>query len=190
MIAATNRDLEREVAGGRFREDLYYRLKVVTLEIPPLRDRTSDLPVLCEHFLRAFSEEHGKSEIRISPQALDALARHPWPGNVRELRNVLESVVIFHPGGEIKVEELPAQFRDAARSTKSAAPIQTPFGTPRTMEEIERRGDPGDARTHARAARREPRASSASDCARCSASSRTTERRGSWRGLIRWTYRP
>jgi DNA-binding NtrC family response regulator len=138
LIAATNRDLEREVAAGRFREDLYYRLKVVTLEIPPLRDRTSDLPVLCEHFLQAFSEEHGKSEIRISPQALDALSRHPWPGNVRELRNVLESVVIFHPGGEIKVEDLPALFRDAARSTRSAAPIQTPFGTARTMDEIER----------------------------------------------------
>ena len=120
-----------ELAEGHMR-------KVVTLEIPPLRDRTSDLPVLCEHFLHGFSEEHGKADIRISPQALDALSRHPWPGNVRELRNVLESVVIFHPGGEITVDELPQQFRDAARTTKSAAPIQTQFGTPRTMDEIER----------------------------------------------------
>jgi len=139
LIAATNRDLEREVAQGRFREDLYYRLKVVTLEIPPLRQRTSDLPVLCEHFLHVFTEEHGRPEIRLSPSALDALSRHSWPGNVRELRNVLESVVIFHVGGDITVDDLPQQFRDASPApARSAAPIQAPFGPPRTMEEIER----------------------------------------------------
>ncbi|MDX1385894.1 MAG: helix-turn-helix domain-containing protein, partial [Thermoanaerobaculia bacterium] len=117
-----------------------YRLKVVQLEIPPLRRRTGDLPLLCEHFLREFCAEHGRPEMRLSAPALDALGRYPWPGNVRELRNVLESVVIFHPGGEIEVEDLPAEVRGAPpASTAEGAPVQSPFGEPRTMADIERR---------------------------------------------------
>jgi len=139
LIAATNRDLEKEVSLGRFREDLYYRLKVVTLRIPPLRERPSDIPGLAEHFLGLFSQEHGKGPKRLSAEALEVLSRYPWPGNVRELRNVLESVVVFHTqGDEIAVADLPIEVRDSSTLSTTGAPVQSVVGEPRTMEEIER----------------------------------------------------
>jgi DNA-binding NtrC family response regulator len=138
LIAATNRDLEKEVAEGRFREDLYYRLKVVTLRIPPLRERLEDLPLIVEHFLKLFAEEQGKPPLVMTSQALAALARCSWPGNVRELRNVLETLVIFHPSGDVKVEHLPPEFRETAASSEQGAPVQPIFGDPRTMADIER----------------------------------------------------
>jgi two-component system, NtrC family, response regulator len=140
LIAATNRDLEKEVAEGRFREDLYYRLKVVTLRVPPLREREGDIALLAEHFLAHFCEEHGKETMGLSPQALAALGRYGWPGNVRQLRNVLESAVIFHQGEEIGTEDLPAEVRGegAERGATFGAPVQAPVGEPRTMDEIER----------------------------------------------------
>src|SRR4029078_10905209 len=109
-IAATNRDLEKEIADGRFREDLYYRLKVVTLAIPPLRDRGADLLLLAEHYLAIFCKEHGKPGKTITPEAVAGLHSHAWPGNVRELRNVLESLVIFHQGDAIQAADLPADL--------------------------------------------------------------------------------
>ena len=138
LIAATNRDLEKEVAEGRFREDLYYRLKVVTLRIPPLRERPSDIPQLAEHFLSLFSQEHGKSPKRLSPEALELLSRYPWPGNVRELRNVMESSVVFSQGDEITPPELPVEVRDSTSVSTSGAPVQAVVGEPRTMADIER----------------------------------------------------
>jgi two-component system NtrC family response regulator/two-component system response regulator HydG len=114
LIAATNRDLEREVTEGRFREDLYYRLKVVTLRIPPLRERIADLPLLAEHFLDLFATREGKPRMILSKEAVQALSSLPWPGNVRELRNLLESVAVFHPGGEIGVEDLPPDLGTTA----------------------------------------------------------------------------
>jgi DNA-binding NtrC family response regulator len=138
LIAATNRDLEKEVAEGRFREDLYYRLKVVTLRIPPLRERPGDLPVLCEHFLAAFCQEHGKPLKHLGPEAMEVLARYAWPGNVRELRNVLESSVIFHQGIEIGPQDLPSEVRESTAVSATGAPVQAAVGQPRTMEEIER----------------------------------------------------
>ena len=138
LIAATNRDLQKEVAEGRFREDLYYRLKVVTIEIPPLRDRLDDLPLLAEHYLEIFCNEHGREPKRLSAQALDALGRHPWPGNVREFKNLLESLVIFHEGPEIGVGDLPAEVRADAPIATGGVPIQSPLGEPMTMAEIER----------------------------------------------------
>jgi two-component system NtrC family response regulator/two-component system response regulator HydG len=138
LIAATNRDLEEAVADGRFREDLYYRLRVVQLTIPPLRERLSDLPVLAEHFLHIFCEEHGRPEIRLSANALDAFARHRWPGNVRELRNVIESIVIFHSGGEITLDDLPDGLRSSPAGETQGAPVQSPYGSPRTMADIEK----------------------------------------------------
>jgi DNA-binding NtrC family response regulator len=137
VIAATNRDLEKEVAAGKFREDLYYRLKVVTLRIPPLRERPTDIPLLVEHYLKLFCEEHGKPAKRMSAEALEVLARHPWPGNVRELKNVIESLVVFHQGDEIALAELPPEVRQAAPVAESP-PVQPTVGQPRTMEEIER----------------------------------------------------
>jgi DNA-binding NtrC family response regulator len=138
LLAATNRDLEKEVVEGRFREDLYYRLKVVTLRIPPLRERPSDIPPLAEHFLTGFCQEHGKPLKRLSAEALEVLARFPWPGNVRQLRNVMESVVVFHQGEEVGAADLPAEVRDAQALSATGSPVQSVVGTPRTMEEIER----------------------------------------------------
>ncbi|MEM1250033.1 MAG: sigma-54 dependent transcriptional regulator [Acidobacteriota bacterium] len=139
LLAATNRDLEVEVEEGRFREDLLYRLKVVTLRIPPLRERLADLPQLSEHFLAMFSELEGKPEMSLTQDALEALSEHPWPGNVRELRNVLESVAIFHTGGEIDVGNLPSEFRRGRESAGAASmPVQSAIGDPKTMAEIER----------------------------------------------------
>jgi two-component system response regulator HydG len=139
LIAATNRDLEREVSEGRFREDLYYRLKVVTLRIPPLRERPSDIPGLADHFLNLFCQEHGKGPKRLSAEALEVLSRAPWPGNVRELRNVMESIVVFHTqGDEITLADLPVEVREASTLSTTGAPVQSVVGEPRTMEEIER----------------------------------------------------
>jgi DNA-binding NtrC family response regulator len=137
LVAATNRDLEREVEEGRFREDLYYRLKVVTLEIPPLRQRPEDLPLLAEHFLDLYCREHGRSPKRLSPEALEVLQAAPWPGNVREFRNVLESLVIFHEGDQIEVADLPAGLRGGSPPGAATGRIQVP-GRLRTMSEIER----------------------------------------------------
>jgi DNA-binding NtrC family response regulator len=141
LIAATNRDLEREIAEGRFREDLYYRLKVVTLRIPPLRERQADIALLLDHYLAQFCQEHGKTVKRVSPEALEALRAYPWPGNVRELRNVLESLVIFHQGDEVLLRDLPPELRGAPDGLPVfqgavAGPAAPP--APRTMDEIER----------------------------------------------------
>jgi two-component system, NtrC family, response regulator AtoC len=138
LIAATNRDLEKEVSDGRFREDLYYRLKVVTLRIPPLRERVSDIPPLAEHFLALFCQEHGKAPKRLSAQALEMLARYPWPGNVRQLRNVIESVVVFHQGEEVQPGDLPVEVRESVAVSSAGAPVQSVAGEPRTMADIER----------------------------------------------------
>ena len=118
LIAATNKDLEKEIAEGRFREDLYYRLKVVTLKIPPLRDRSDDVPRLAEHYLSLICREHGREAKRFSREALGALSAYAWPGNVRELRNVIESVVIFHRGDVVRVSDLPPEVQACAAESE------------------------------------------------------------------------
>jgi DNA-binding NtrC family response regulator len=138
LIAATNRDLEREVSEGRFREDLYYRLKVVTLRIPPLRERPGDIQQLADHFLNLICQEHGKPVKRLSPETLELLSRYPWPGNVRELRNVIESVVVFHQGELIQPADLPVEVRESLALAAPGAPVQAAAGEPRTMADIER----------------------------------------------------
>jgi DNA-binding NtrC family response regulator len=107
LIAATNRNLEQAVAEGRFREDLYYRLKVVTLTVPPLRERAGDVPLLVRAFLTDFAKERGRDVPKVSPEAMARLMAYPWPGNVRELRNTIESVYLFHEGDEIALDDLP-----------------------------------------------------------------------------------
>ena len=140
LIAATNRDLEREVEEGRFREDLYYRLKVVTLAVPPLRDRPGDLELLTESYLERFCREHGRSPKRLSQEALKVMNSYHWPGNVRELKNVLESMVIFHQGEEIGPRDLPAPLGGGGGAPASKdGSIQSMAGRPLTMAEIERR---------------------------------------------------
>jgi DNA-binding NtrC family response regulator len=106
IIAATNRDLEQMVAAGQFRADLYYRLNVFTIQLPPLRERRTDLPILIDHFLRMFCRELDKSPCKISPQALDVLTQYCWPGNIRELQSVLKRAVLQVSGPVLMPEHL------------------------------------------------------------------------------------
>lgn len=110
IVAATNRDLRQEIAEGRFREDLFYRLNVVNIHIPPLRERREDIPLLITSFLKEFAEENGKDVQGIDPRASSALYSYGWPGNVRELRNCMESAVVLCKGTIIMPEDLPPQI--------------------------------------------------------------------------------
>ncbi len=109
VIAATNKNLEEEIANGNFREDLFYRLNVVPFHVPPLRDRLEDIPVLAQHFLDQFSTAYGRRRKRLKRQAAQALVSRPWPGNVRELKNLMERIVILTEATEIGVRQLPDQ---------------------------------------------------------------------------------
>src|SRR5258707_1178176 len=117
VIAATNKNLEQEIARGAFRQDLFYRLNVIPFFVPPLRDRKEDIPVLARYFLGEFSSSYGKKTRELSDSALEILARYPWPGNVRELRNLVERLVIVCPQARIEPHHLPPElFRGAAES--------------------------------------------------------------------------
>ncbi len=135
LVAATNRDLEKWVQAGSFRQDLYYRLKVVTLSIPPLRNRIDDIPLFVQHFLNHFNEEIGRHVNGVHPAVLTALKRHGWPGNVRELRNLVESLVLFAETDEITLEDLPMEYR-----VPTAAPpsFDGDHWQPRPMADIEK----------------------------------------------------
>ncbi|MDH3222389.1 MAG: sigma-54 dependent transcriptional regulator [Gemmatimonadota bacterium] len=134
ILAATNRDLEEEVRRGSFRSDLFYRLNVFQIEMPPLRDRKTDIPLLIDHFLRRLGV-HGESQpLEVHEDALQVLMEYPWPGNVRELENALERAAIVSLGDSISVEDLPARIREAPtpRVVCDAAPANPP------MEVVER----------------------------------------------------
>jgi two-component system response regulator HydG len=107
LVAATNQDLEQAVKDGRFRQDLYFRLKVVTIKLPPLRERQGDIPLLADKFVREFATEHGKRIEGIDPEARRVLNAYPWPGNVRELRNAIEHMIVISKGSMLTAEELP-----------------------------------------------------------------------------------
>ncbi len=117
LIAATNRDLKERIASGEFREDLYYRLNVVHVELPPLRERPSDIPLLVEHFMKQFNEKLGRSITGFDEEALDKLLRHDWPGNIRELENVIERCMIFAEDGTVGAQSLPPDMRTAGTGT-------------------------------------------------------------------------
>ncbi|HEY5611706.1 MAG TPA: sigma-54 dependent transcriptional regulator [Thermoanaerobaculia bacterium] len=106
LIAATNHDLAQDVADGRFRKDLFYRLNVVRIEVPPLRDRLDDVPLLANHLIETLTTEMGRPIAKVSDRAMSRLSNYPWPGNIRELRNVLERALLVCHGKEIKVEDL------------------------------------------------------------------------------------
>ena len=117
VIAATNKNLEQEIARGAFRQDLFYRLNVIPFHVPPLRDRKEDIPVLARFFLSEFSSEYGKKTRELSDRALEILLRYPWPGNVRELKNLVERLVIVCPQARIEPHHLPPElFRGVAES--------------------------------------------------------------------------
>jgi len=133
VIAATNVSLDQAVVEGRFRPDLYYRLKVISIEVPPLRERREDVPFLAARFVQQFSRENDKQIRSIGREALDALTEYDWPGNVRELRNCIESVVVMSDGDLIRLEDLPPGIRGSGSGERR---LELKVGTP--MEEIER----------------------------------------------------
>ena len=117
VIAATNKDLEEEIARGNFREDLFYRLNVIPFFVPPLRDRKEDIPLLVKEFLQEFGTQYGRPHVEMTVEALDVLQRHNWPGNVRELRNLVERVLILNPKSpRLERKHLPTlTSRDVSR---------------------------------------------------------------------------
>jgi two-component system response regulator PilR (NtrC family) len=135
VIAATNQDLTRAVAEGRFREDLYYRINVIPIALPALRERREDIPLIAEHFLAKYSEQMGKPITSISHDALEMLVSHDWPGNIRELENVLERAVALESTPTILPDSLPAAMRgDSARASATAA---TPDALPASGFDLE-----------------------------------------------------
>ncbi|MBA2244102.1 MAG: sigma-54 dependent transcriptional regulator [Gemmatimonadota bacterium] len=134
IIAATNRDLDEEIRRGSFRSDLFYRLNVITLHLPPLHARRDDIPVLTEHFLRRFAAQRGKAPPTLSAEALAALQSYDWPGNIRELENALERAVVLSSSGEIDLSALPDRI--TARETQPLVSNRLPPNPP--LEIIER----------------------------------------------------
>ena len=139
VVAATHRDLKRAVEEGRFREDLYFRLNVVPIEVPALRERRPDIRELAEHFCAQFCRELGRSAVRIHPAALGVLEAYRWPGNVREIKNVIERVVLLEAEDEIRLEHLPEEIHGSAAG-RAAAPSGAAFppGVVRPLTEIEK----------------------------------------------------
>jgi transcriptional regulator with PAS, ATPase and Fis domain len=113
VIAATNRDLRKYVEEGKFREDLYYRLNVIEIKLPSLKERASDIPILCDHFIREFSERNQRKITGISQSAVSALQAYDWPGNVRELRNTIEKMVVLARGEILEADDVPENIRNA-----------------------------------------------------------------------------
>ncbi|MFP5239734.1 MAG: sigma-54-dependent transcriptional regulator, partial [Acidobacteriota bacterium] len=138
VVAATNKNLQEAVAAGTFREDLYYRLNVVRIDMPALRERREDIPLLASHFLRKYASENAKPVQGFSTEAMDALTGYEWPGNVRQLQNVVERCVVLASGELIGVDDLPAELRDEETQYKSAVdllPVQLNLSD--TLERIE-----------------------------------------------------
>ena len=122
LVCATNRDLLQMVREGRFREDLYYRLSVVPLRLPPLRERVDDIPLLLAHYLRRFAKDNGLPEARLSPEALGVLARYAWPGNIRELRNACENLAVLRAGKVVAPADLDPRFAQPPTPARVAGP--------------------------------------------------------------------
>ncbi len=131
VIAATNKDLEEEIARGNFREDLFYRLNVIPFFVPPLRDRKEDIPLLVKEFLQEFGQQYGRPHVEMHPDAIDALRQYHWPGNVRELRNLIERVLILNPKAQrIERKHIPPLVsREAARDSAKSASRGEEFST-------------------------------------------------------------
>jgi len=136
LVAATNRNLDQMVTEGKFREDLFFRLNVVRIPLPALRERPEDIPLLLAHFIKGFAEENGLPPIVIEPGALQTLQRYAWPGNIRELRNFCENIVVLHRGGRLSEFDLEPKFRGAAPGAVVAG--AGPMANPLSVEENEK----------------------------------------------------
>ena len=134
VVAATSRDLRKMVEEGKFREDLYYRLNVVTVNLPPMHQRTDDIPILVEHFLKEISSQKHTAPHRVSPEVMRRFMAYRWPGNVRELRNTLERMMVLADGEVLTEKDLPEEMM--AESAANAAPKELPAGM--TMDELEK----------------------------------------------------
>jgi two-component system response regulator PilR (NtrC family) len=137
VIAATNRDLDRAVAEGAFREDLYYRLSVIPVEVPPLRERREDIPLLANHFLKKYAPAAHKSILRIEEPSLSALCEYEWPGNVRELENTIERAVALETSDVLHVE-LPVERSKARAAAAAAGTGDAPSTIPQDGIDMER----------------------------------------------------
>jgi DNA-binding NtrC family response regulator len=135
VLSSSNRDLTQLVSEGRFRQDLYYRLVVFPIELPPLRRRREDIPALVEHFLAKYAGDAGRRITRVEPDALELLMRHDWPGNVRELENVIHRSLLVASAPELKRDDLP---RELAAEQGGAAGADNGPGELRSLEELER----------------------------------------------------
>jgi two-component system, NtrC family, response regulator AtoC len=136
LVGATNKHLDQEVKAGRFREDLYYRLNVVRIQLPPLRERPDDVPPLVHHFLKELAEENERPQLKMTPEAMQVLVQHPWYGNVRELRKVIEQIVVFARSEVVGLDDLPASMKllggadtRAPREIPSVFPVPQPAAT-------------------------------------------------------------
>jgi two-component system response regulator HydG len=135
VIAATNKDLTAEIEAGKFREDLYYRLNVVQINVPPLHERGEDIALLAEHFLKLYAEKNQRLIKGLTPRALDVFMRYDWPGNVRELENVIERAVILTRGDTVAMAQLPKSLQDLAGDEQPLPPVDLVPG--KTLKEIE-----------------------------------------------------
>jgi two-component system response regulator AtoC len=155
LITATNRDLAAEIASGGFRDDLYYRLNVVPVHLPPLRERHEDIPLLVDHFIARFNERLKKQVTGIEPAAIERLISHHWPGNIRELENVIERTILFCEGSQIRISDLPGELgvtppqgmavpappsreerAPAAAASSGALPAQVPAAPPSSVPQV------------------------------------------------------
>jgi len=139
VIAATNRNLENEVKSGTFREDLFYRLSVVTLRVPALTERRTDIPLLAFHFLRLALERHGRNQLEISEEAIKLLVAYDWPGNVRELESALEYAVLHARGNELAAEDLPPKLQAPRVRAAAKSPLSALFEDLPPLDELQRR---------------------------------------------------
>lgn len=141
ILAATNDDLRKMVVEGRFREDLFYRLNVITLNLPSLRERKEDIPLLTEHFLRKFCAENGRTGLQFTPEAMKVMFEYSWPGNVRELENAVERAVVLASGTLLGTELLPEQIMQGGAHKMGTIPTESFDGRSlfEIMEGVERR---------------------------------------------------
>src|SRR6185295_11303702 len=139
VLAATNRNLEHEVKTGKFREDLYYRLSVVTLRVPTLSERRTDIPLLAERFLRVAIDRNGREAMKLSEETVRTMVAYEWPGNVRELESTIEYAVLHARGHEIEIEDLPGKFQSAQLKANARSSLSALFEDLPSLDELERR---------------------------------------------------
>jgi two-component system response regulator HydG len=138
LISATHRDLGDAISEGAFRQDLYHRLKVVSVKLPPLRERRDDIPLLLDHFLKEFSASHAKTITVVTPAVRKVLMAYSWPGNVRELKNTIESMIVIDIDGRLDLDDLTEDLQAITSSGRSDGPGGVDFLVGKSLQEIEK----------------------------------------------------